>query len=82
MASGAFSNVSDHDLAVRGVSIVRGSPPSPEQSRALSREALELVAAGRLRPTIGQTFPLEHASEAHAAIESRATLGKTLLAVW
>jgi NADPH:quinone reductase len=40
-----------------------------------------LVAAGALRPTIAQTFPLERASDAHAAIESRASLGKTLLVV-
>ncbi len=81
MASGTFSNVPDHDLSARGVSIISGAPPSPERLRALSREALELVSAGTLRPTIGQTFPLERASEAHAAIESRATLGKTLLVV-
>jgi NADPH2:quinone reductase len=37
--------------------------------------------AGRLRPIIGQTFPLEDAARAHAAIESRATTGKTLLVV-
>jgi NADPH:quinone reductase len=30
---------------------------------------------------IGQRFPLEDAARAHAAIESRATLGKTLLVV-
>jgi len=28
---------------------------------------------------IGQTFPLERASDVHAAIEARTTLGKTLL---
>ncbi|MBO0891409.1 MAG: zinc-binding dehydrogenase [Acidothermales bacterium] len=36
-------------------------------------------ANGRLRPVIGQRFPLERAADAHAAIESRATVGKTLL---
>jgi NADPH2:quinone reductase len=30
---------------------------------------------------IGQRFPLERAAEAHAAIEARATVGKTLLMV-
>jgi NADPH2:quinone reductase len=34
-----------------------------------------------LRPVIGQRFPLEHAASAHAAIEARATTGKTLLEV-
>lgn len=45
----------------------------------LTREALAEAAAGRLRPTIGQTFALDDAAAAHAAIEARATLGKTLL---
>jgi NADPH:quinone reductase-like Zn-dependent oxidoreductase len=40
-----------------------------------------LPDAVALRPTIGQTFPLERASDAHAAIEARTTLGKTLLVV-
>jgi NADPH2:quinone reductase len=35
--------------------------------------------AGRLRPLIGQTFPLERAADAHAAMEQRATVGKSLL---
>ncbi|MGW7481813.1 NmrA family NAD(P)-binding protein [Nonomuraea muscovyensis] len=47
--------------------------------RELAREALTLAAAGGLRPTIGGTFPLESAAEAHAAIESRTVTGKTLL---
>ena len=48
---------------------------------ALSSAALAEAAAGRLRPVIGQTFPLSRAADAHAAIEARATLGKTLLVV-
>lgn len=39
------------------------------------------AAGGRLRPVIGQTYPLERAADAHAAIASRATVGKTLLVV-
>ena len=38
-----------------------------------------LPDAVALRPTIGQTFPLKRASDAHAAIEARTTLSKTLL---
>jgi NADPH2:quinone reductase len=38
-----------------------------------------VAAAGHLRPTIGQVFALEEAAAAHAAIEARTTLGKTLL---
>ncbi|MER5887493.1 zinc-binding dehydrogenase [Streptomyces sp. NPDC001941] len=42
-------------------------------------EAMDLAVAGTVRPLIGQTFPLERAADAHAAIEGRTTLGKTLL---
>lgn len=77
MASGAF--VGTQDAGAAGVTLVRGVPLTPERSRALSAEALALAAARRLRPTIGQTFALEDAAGAHAAIEARATLGKTLL---
>jgi NADPH2:quinone reductase len=43
--------------------------------------ALDLAAAGKLRPVIGQTFPLAEAAAAHRAIEERTTVGKTLLLV-
>jgi NADPH:quinone reductase len=40
---------------------------------------LAMAAAGTIRPVVGQTFPLVRAAEAHAAMESRRTVGKTLL---
>ena len=48
---------------------------------ALTHRALDAAARGELRPVVGQTFPLERAADAHAAIEARATVGKTLLDV-
>ncbi|MFI0357013.1 zinc-binding dehydrogenase [Actinomadura sp. 9N407] len=39
------------------------------------------AVSGRVRPIIGQTFPLERAADAHAAIENRGALGKTLLLI-
>jgi len=39
------------------------------------------AAAGHVRPVIGQTFPLGRAAEAHAAIEDRTAVGKTLLLI-
>jgi hypothetical protein len=36
---------------------------------------------GRIRPVIGQTFPLEQAADAHRAIEARDVIGKTLLVI-
>lgn len=51
----------------------------PIAFRAHATTALGVAAAGRVRPVIGQTFPLDRAAEAHAAIEARAALAKTLL---
>src|SRR5580704_6690348 len=81
MASGEFARISDEAAASRGITLLRGVPVSPERMRSLSRRALDAAASGTLRPVIGQTFPLSAAADAHAAIESRATVGKTLLLV-
>ncbi len=81
LASGRWSDVGAEEAAARGVELVRPGRPSGEEQRELTASALAEAAAGRLRPVIGQRFPLERAAEAHAAIESRATLGKTLLIV-
>ncbi|KAA2261413.1 zinc-binding dehydrogenase [Solihabitans fulvus] len=50
-------------------------------ARSRAERMLTEAAQGRVRPTIGQTFPLDRAAEAHAAIEARAALGKTLLVI-
>ena len=63
------------------MTVIRGMRLEPAKLPELSRAALAEAEAGRLRPLIGQTFPLERAAEAHAAIEARATVGKTLLLV-
>jgi NADPH2:quinone reductase len=52
---------------------------SADELVALTRAALDEAAARRLRPVIGQEFSLAAAAAAHAAIESRGTVGKTLL---
>jgi NADPH:quinone reductase len=80
LASGEWAKIDDADASARGVTIVRPGA-TPEQLRAFTETALARAAAGRLRPVIGQRFPLERAADAHAAIEARATLGKTLLEV-
>jgi NADPH2:quinone reductase len=48
-------------------------------SRRLAAGILAEARAGRLKPVIGQTFPLAQAADAHAAIEARNVTGKTLL---
>ncbi|GAA3078746.1 zinc-binding dehydrogenase [Streptosporangium carneum] len=51
------------------------------QMRDWAEHVMSAAVAGRIRPIIGQTFPLERAADAHAAIESRRALGKTLLLI-
>jgi NADPH2:quinone reductase len=80
LASGAWAAVPPEEAAARGVTLLRPTP-TPAQLRGYVDSALAAGAAGRLRPVIGQRFPLERAADAHAAIESRATIGKTLLEV-
>jgi NADPH2:quinone reductase len=79
MASGEWATISDEAAAGRGVELIGLSRLAPEETRAFTEDALAEAAAGRLRPVIGQRFPLDRADDAHAAIESRATVGKTLL---
>jgi NADPH:quinone reductase len=73
-AAGRFARVPEDAL-------VRMPRPDPATMLELTRSALAEAAAGRLRPVIGQTFPLARAADAHAAIEARETIGKTLLIV-
>ncbi|MEU7571605.1 zinc-binding dehydrogenase [Micromonospora sp. NPDC049240] len=80
LAGGAWADVPADVAAARGVTLLRPRP-RPDELRALTEEALAMAAAGRLRPLIAQRFPLERAAEAHAAIQSRSTVGKTLLDV-
>jgi NADPH2:quinone reductase len=81
MASGGFAPVTADMARAARVDVRSGGPMSPTESVALSRAALDEAAAGRLRPVIGQEHPLSEAAAAHAAIEARATIGKTLLTV-
>ena len=39
------------------------------------------VAAGRLRPVVARTFPLERAADAHRFLQSRGNIGKVILTV-
>jgi NADPH2:quinone reductase len=82
-ASGAFAAIDPGTAAARRVTM-RGIEQAQFGSatwRRLAARALTEAAAGRLRPVIGQSFPLERAADAHVAIEARRALGKTLLEV-
>jgi NADPH2:quinone reductase len=80
-SGGRWADIDAEDARAREVSIIPLSAVArgPDDLFELVEEALRLTGSGTLRPVIGQTFSLEQAAEAHAAIEARATTGKTLL---
>ena len=65
-------------ISVRGIEQVQFAPAD---AKRLAERAMSEAAAGRIRPIIGQTFPLEWAADAHRAIEARDVIGKTLLEI-
>lgn len=79
--SGGFAEVDPQEAERRGVTLLGLDDVrfAPADERRLIEEALAAAVAGRLRPVIGQTFPLHRAADAHAAIEAREVVGKTLL---
>ena len=48
-------------------------------ARAVEAKALPMVAAGRVKPVIDSTFPLDKAAAAHARMESSEHIGKIVL---
>jgi NADPH2:quinone reductase len=80
LASGEWAGIEEEAAVARGVTLVQAKP-TPETMREYTESALAEAVAGRLRPLIGQRFPLDRAAAAHAAIESRVSVGKTLLEV-
>jgi NADPH2:quinone reductase len=76
MSSGSDATVGDARLQVVGMSQLTGFwPDTPRRVRHVLAE----TAAGRLAPIIGRTYPLAAAAEAHADIEARRFVGKSLL---
>jgi NADPH:quinone reductase len=79
--SGGFARIGPREAEHRGVTVrgIEQVQHAPAASTRLVARALAEAAAGRIRPVIGHTFPLERAAAAHAAIEARTVIGKTLL---
>jgi NADPH2:quinone reductase len=81
--SGRFAAIDPEEAQRRGITL-RGILDVQLDDAELKRyaaAALAEAAAGRVAPVIGQTFPLEKAADAHAAIENRTVFGKTLLVI-
>ena len=83
-AGGEFASPDPDEARRREVTVV-GLTDLPRldraRRRALGESTLAEAAADHYRPVIGQTFVLEKAADAHAAIAARAAVGKTLLVV-
>ncbi|MGH8930416.1 MAG: zinc-binding dehydrogenase [Egibacteraceae bacterium] len=82
-ASGRFAAIDPAEAERRDVTMIgiMGQGRTAAQLRRLTEQAIAEAAAGRITPFIGQTFPLERAADAHAAIAARTAIGRTLLLV-
>lgn len=82
-SSGIPTQITTADLFSRGISASAAIGPRimkrPGGLRDLETKALAEAAAGRLVPLIGPRFALADAAAAHRALETRATVGKTVL---
>ena len=79
MSDGGFARLDAQEAARRGITVHGIEQHEPATFRRRAAAALAEAVAGRLQSVIGQTFPLDRAADAHAALEARATLAKTLL---
>jgi NADPH2:quinone reductase len=87
LQGGATAEVNLGALMTKRASIagstLRARPPKQkaEIMAAVEREVWPLVAAGRVRPLVGRTFPLDEAAAAHQYFDSGEHTGKILLTV-
>ena len=82
-ASGEVTQIDPVQAQYRGVEVIGIEQLfdfGPQVAR-WAEQMMSQAAAGVVRPLIGQTFSLDRAAEAHAAIEDRTAVGKTLLLI-
>ena len=79
--SGSFSAIDQDDARRRNVRVtgLGDLQVRPGERADLSRQLLPEVVSGRIRPLIGQSFPLAEAARAHTLMEARQAIAKTLL---
>lgn len=84
---GRMAKIDLRAIMLRGLTLTGSmmrSRPVEEKARLLREveaNILPHVAAGRIKPVIFQTFPLEKAGDAHKLMESGAHIGKIVLTV-
>ena len=78
---GGFAAIDRGDASRRKVTVtgLGDLQVRPGERADLARQLLPDVASGKIRPLVGQTFPLAEAARAHALIEAREAIAKTLL---
>ncbi|MEV0841960.1 zinc-binding dehydrogenase [Actinocatenispora sera] len=80
-AGGSWGTIDPTTAAAKNITVIplAAIGTTPDELFSFTERALDLAAQGTIRPTIGRTFPLQDAAQAHAAIGSRTIIGKTLL---
>jgi NADPH:quinone reductase len=83
-ASGPIPAIEPLELMRRG-SLALSRPTlfnytaDPEVRQQAAKDLFDVVASGKVKIEIGQTFPLADTAKAHIALESRQTIGSTVL---
>lgn len=83
-ASGAVEGVNLGLLATKGSQFVTRPTlfhyyATPEESTAGMARVWEMIATGKVKVSVGQTYPLNEAAQAHRDLEARLTTGSTVL---
>lgn len=67
------------NISVIGMQISDYRDRQPEKFRALRQQLLDMCSAGKLKPHVMATFPLERYAEALALLRERKVIGKVVL---
>ncbi|MBF6331759.1 zinc-binding dehydrogenase [Nocardia transvalensis] len=80
-AAGGFAELDAESAAAQGLTVITLMDLTTDETDwgEFGRQALLRAAAGDLEVVVGQTFPLDRAADAHAAIEARTAVGRTIL---
>lgn len=75
--------VLQHRLTITGSTLRARTPAEKGRlARELERQVWPLLEAGRVKPIVHATFPLEQAADAHRIIDASTHVGKIVLEVW
>lgn len=69
------------NISVIGIQISDYPKRQPEKFSAARRELIDLCAAGKLKPHVMETFPMERYQDAMALVRGRKVIGKVVLNV-